>query len=56
MWNRPFIGTMPMALRESKVYGVELDELSGRMAKALYPKAEITINGFGKYTLSDQFL
>ena len=41
-----FIGTMPMALRESKVYGVELDELSGRMAKALYPKAEITINGF----------
>ncbi|WP_302804203.1 DUF6908 domain-containing protein, partial [Eubacterium callanderi] len=41
-----FIGTMPMELRESKVYGVELDELSGRMAKALYPKAEITINGF----------
>lgn len=41
-----FIGAMPMALRESKVYGVELDELSGRMAKALYPKAEITINGF----------
>lgn len=41
-----FIGAMPMALRESKVYGVELDELSGRMAKALYPKAEITINRF----------
>ncbi len=41
-----FIGAMPMALRESKIYGVELDELSGRMAKALYPKAEITINRF----------
>lgn len=41
-----FIGAMPTALRESKVYGVELDELSGRMAKALYPKAEITINRF----------
>lgn len=41
-----FIGAMPMALRESKVYAVELDELSGRMAKALYPKAEITINRF----------
>ena len=41
-----FMGAMPMALRESKVYGVELDELSGRMAKVLYPKAEITINGF----------
>lgn len=41
-----FIGTMPEELRQSKVYGVELDELSGRMARVLYPKAEITIDGF----------
>ena len=41
-----FFGLLPDSMAQSQLYGVELDSLSGRIAKQLYPKAEITIDGF----------
>lgn len=42
-----FFGRLPSELREnSKLYGVEKDNLSGRIAQKLYPQADITIDGF----------
>ena len=41
-----FFGCMPEAMQNSKLYGVELDSITGRIAKQLYPKADITIAGF----------
>ncbi|NBJ74115.1 helicase SNF2 [Neglecta sp. X4] len=41
-----FFGMLPEEMRGSKLYGVELDSITGRIAKQLYPKADITIAGF----------
>ena len=41
-----FFGCIPEAMQNSKLYGVELDNISGRIAKQLYPKANITLAGF----------
>ena len=41
-----FFGCLPEAMQNSKLYGVELDSITGRIAKQLYPKADITIAGF----------
>ncbi len=41
-----FFGMLPETMSESKLYGVELDSVSGRIAKQLYPNADITIGGF----------
>ncbi|MBR3861706.1 MAG: DEAD/DEAH box helicase family protein [Oscillospiraceae bacterium] len=41
-----FFGMLPEEMRSSRLYGVELDSISGRMAKQLYPKANITVAGF----------
>ncbi|MCC8029191.1 MAG: DEAD/DEAH box helicase family protein [Lachnospiraceae bacterium] len=41
-----FFGLLPDRMRESRLYGVELDPVSGRIAKKLYPNADITIGGF----------
>ncbi len=42
-----FFGTMPEAMRSSsELYGVELDSISGRIAKQLYPSADIEVTGF----------
>ena len=41
-----FFGLLPESMQESRLYGVELDSISGRIAKKLYPNAEITIAGF----------
>ena len=41
-----FFGMMPDSMRDSRLYGVELDSVSGRIAKQLYPKADITVAGF----------
>ncbi|MBQ7298565.1 MAG: DEAD/DEAH box helicase family protein [Clostridia bacterium] len=41
-----FFGMLPSEMSGSKLYGVELDSLSGRIAKQLYPDADITIAGF----------
>ncbi len=40
-----FFGMMPDSMRESKLYGVEIDSISGRIAKRLYPDAQIQIRG-----------
>ena len=41
-----FFGCLPETMQGSKLYGVELDTITGRIAKQLYPKADITIAGF----------
>lgn len=50
-----FIGLMPEKLSGVKMYGVELDSVSGRIAKLLYPEATITVNGFEKTEFPDGF-
>jgi N12 class adenine-specific DNA methylase/adenine-specific DNA methylase len=41
-----FFGMLPEEMRNSRLYGVELDSISGRIARQLYPKADITVAGF----------
>ena len=41
-----FFGMLPDTMQNSKLYGVELDSISGRIAKQLYPNADITVAGF----------
>ena len=41
-----FFGILPEEMRNSRLYGVELDSISGRIAQQLYPKADITVAGF----------
>ena len=48
-----FFGVMPDSLRDSRLYGVELDSLTGRIARQLYPEADITISGFEKTDRKD---
>lgn len=50
-----FFGVMPEEMRSSKLYGVELDSISGRIAKQLYQNANIQITGFEKTTFPDNF-
>ena len=41
-----FFGMLPEKMQNSRLYGVELDSISGRIAQQLYPKADITVAGF----------
>ena len=41
-----FFGMLPEEMRNSRLYGVELDSITGRIAQQLYPKANITVAGF----------
>ena len=41
-----FFGLLPDEMSGSRLYGVELDSISGRIAQKLYPNAEITVAGF----------
>ena len=50
-----FLGLLPQELESSKIYGVELDSISGRIAKQLYQKADIKVTGFEKVDLQDSF-
>ncbi len=50
-----FLGLVPEGMDKLKMYGVELDSISGRIAKLLYPEADITINGFEKTQFPDGF-
>lgn len=50
-----FVGSMPDTMSDSKVYGVELDSISGRIAKKLYPKSDIQIKGFEDTNFSNNF-
>ncbi|MDD2979274.1 MAG: DEAD/DEAH box helicase family protein [Hespellia sp.] len=50
-----FFGMLPEAMAQSRLYGVELDSLTGRIAKQLYPKARIQVTGFEKTDYPDDF-
>lgn len=50
-----FIGMLPDSMEGSKVYGVELDSISGRIAQQLYQKQDIRIQGFEKTDFPDSF-
>ena len=41
-----FFGMLPTSMADSRLYGVELDSITGRIAKKLYPQADITVAGF----------
>ena len=50
-----FFGVLPESMSQSKLYGVELDSLTGRIARQLYPNADITIDGFENTGFPDNF-
>lgn len=50
-----FFGMLPKEMQHSKLYGIELDDLTGRIAKQLYPNANIEINGFEKTNYPNDF-
>ena len=50
-----FFGTLPDGFAGSRLYGVEKDGISGRIAKLLYPEAEISIRGFEEKQYPDNF-
>ena len=50
-----FFGMLPEKLAAAKLYGVELDDLTGRIAKQLYQKADITVDGFERTDHPDDF-
>ena len=50
-----FFGMLPETMRESHLYGVELDSLTGRIARLLYPKANITVDGYEKTVFPNDF-
>ena len=50
-----FFGLIPESMAASHLYGVELDSISGRIARKLYPKANIEITGFEKTQFPDDF-
>ena len=50
-----FFGLLPQEMQGSRLYGVELDSITGRIAKQLYPKADITVAGFETIDRRDFF-
>ena len=50
-----FLGMLPDGMSESKLYGVELDGLSGRIARQLYQKSSIAVQGFERTAFPDNF-
>ena len=50
-----FLGMLPQEMQKSKLYGVELDSISGRIAKQLYQNANIKVQGYEKADLPDSF-
>lgn len=50
-----FFGSMPEELRDSRLYGVELDSISGRIARKLYPDAHIEIKGYEETAFPNDF-
>lgn len=50
-----FLGMLPHEMQSSKLYGVELDSISGKIAKQLYQKANIKVQGYEKADLPDSF-
>ena len=50
-----FLGMLPESMADSKLYGVELDDLSGRMARQLYQRSGIAVQGYEKIAFPDNF-
>ena len=50
-----FIGMLPQSMQNSKFYGVELDSISGRIARQLYQKSNIAVQGYEKASLPNSF-
>ena len=50
-----FLGMLPESMSGSKLYGVELDDLSGRIARQLYQRSSIAVQGYEKTAFSDNF-
>lgn len=50
-----FIGNLPDEMSKSKFYGVELDSVSGRIAKLLYPESDVQVKGFEETSFSNNF-
>ena len=50
-----FFGCLPESMSQSRLYGVELDSITGRMARQLYPDARVEITGFEKTNRKDFF-
>ena len=51
-----FLGMLPESMADSKLYGVELDDLSGRMARQLYQRSGIAVQGYEKIAFPDNFI
>lgn len=50
-----FFGMLPEKMQDSRLYGVELDDITGRIARQLYPKADVRISGFEKTDFQNDF-
>ncbi len=50
-----FFGMVPDSMKDSRLYGVELDSITGRIAKQLYPQADVQIKGFEETTYPNDF-
>ena len=50
-----FLGMLPESMSGSKLYGVEMDDLSGRIARQLYQKSSIAVQGYEKTAFPDNF-
>ena len=50
-----FLGMLPESMTDSKLYGVELDDLSGRIARQLYQRSGIAVQGYEKTAFPDNF-
>ncbi len=48
-----FLGMLPDSMKDTALYGVELDSITGRIARQLYPKAHITVDGFERVRFPD---
>lgn len=51
-----FIGMIPESLKDCKLYGVELDSISGRIARQLYQKSSVAVQGYEDTNLPNSFL
>lgn len=51
-----FFGLLPEHMQDSKLYGIELDNISGQIAKQLYPGANIAIQGFEDTTIPNNYI
>lgn len=51
-----FFGLLPEHMQDSRLYGIELDNITGRIAKELYPNANIAIQGFEDTTIPNNYI